>query len=325
MAGFQSVVNQTQALGVIGGLYSDAPLVADAATILSSDAAQNIIGRAFTLTTGAVVDPAPSNASIVQAGGTGVFFGILANSKVYASQGTAGDPLGATLALPNYTIGEFVTEGELIVALPAGANIGDLVTYNTLTGELGSVAPQVTFTGVIAVTTGVLTASAVTGEIYVGMTISGTGVPGGTVITSVGTGTGGAGTYNTNIVTAVSSTAMTGASRPQQATSFTGVIAVTTGVLTASSVTAGYIYPGMPLIGTGVPAGTIVGSQISGTTGGAGTYNTNITTAVSSTTMTSPVFAFVPTGKVSRFTVNGNTSSGGYPGLAVISLNHGAV
>lgn len=68
--------------------------------------------------------------------------------------------------------------------------------------------------------------------------------------------------------------------------SFTGVIAVTTGILTASSVT-GTIAVGQTIAGSGVPAGTIVTSQIGGTPGGAGTYQTNIVTAVSSTAMTS--------------------------------------
>lgn len=51
--------------------------------------------------------------------------------------------------------------------------------------------------------------------------------------------------------------------------SFTGVIA--NGVLTASSVT-GPIIPGQPLVGTGVPAGTIILGQAGGTVRGAGTY-----------------------------------------------------
>jgi len=67
--------------------------------------------------------------------------------------------------------------------------------------------------------------------------------------------------------------------------SFTGVIAVTTGILTASAVT-GTISAGDIISGTGVPSGTVVVAQLSGTPGGAGTYSTNITTAVASTAMT---------------------------------------
>ena len=115
------------------------------------------------------------------------------------------------MTLPNDWNAELITMGELIVTLPAACSPGDLVTYNTTTGALATITPLATFTGVIAVTTGVLTVSAIAagGTIAVGQTLSGTGVPGGTVITGLGSGTGGNGTYNTNIVTAVSSTTMT--------------------------------------------------------------------------------------------------------------------
>jgi len=63
------------------------------------------------------------------------------------------------------------------------------------------------FTGVISTTT--LTASAVTGTIAVGQVITGTGVTAGTVITALGTGTGGAGTYTVSASQTVSSTTIT--------------------------------------------------------------------------------------------------------------------
>jgi len=67
------------------------------------------------------------------------------------------------------------------------------------------------FTASIA-TTGVMTVTAVSsGTLAVGQAITGAGVPAGTRITSLGTGTGGAGTYNTNCYVVVASTAMNGA------------------------------------------------------------------------------------------------------------------
>jgi len=69
------------------------------------------------------------------------------------------------------------------------------------------------FTASIAVTTGVMTVTAVsTGTIAVGQLITGSGVPTGTRITSLGTGSGGTGTYNTNLIgnAAVASTGMNG-------------------------------------------------------------------------------------------------------------------
>lgn len=66
--------------------------------------------------------------------------------------------------------------------------------------------------------------------------------------------------------------------------SFTGVIAGTT--LTASSVT-GSILPGQPLVGTGIPAGTLVANVINAPTpGGAGTYRISNTLTVASESMT---------------------------------------
>lgn len=65
--------------------------------------------------------------------------------------------------------------------------------------------------------------------------------------------------------------------------SFTGVVA--SGVLTASSVT-GTIIVGMTISGTGVTAGTTITAQLTGPTGGAGTYSVVGSTTVSSTTIT---------------------------------------
>lgn len=74
----------------------------------------------------------------------------------------------------------------------------------TVTGGGGSAS----FTGTIADTT--LTASAVTGTIAAGMTLSGTGVTVGTTITAQLTGTtGGAGTYTVSASQTVASTSMT--------------------------------------------------------------------------------------------------------------------
>ena len=105
---------------------------------------------------------------------------------------------------------------------------------------------------------------------------------------------------------------------------FTGVIAVTTGILTVSALEAdAYLTPGAPLTGANVPAGTIITSQLTGTAGQAGTYQTNITTAVASTAMTAPNgalasgagYAFLPNAEVFGFTVT-------EAGLAVIELTN---
>ena len=84
---------------------------------------------------------------------------------------------------------------------------------NILVG-VGSYSPAIIATSTassIAVTTGVLTVGGtLTGVWQVGLTLTGTGVPANTVITALISGTGGAGTYQTNTTTAVASTSIAG-------------------------------------------------------------------------------------------------------------------
>ena len=76
-------------------------------------------------------------------------------------------------------------------------------------GTLGNATPT-NFTGSIALQ--VLTVTAIpNGEILVGDPITGAGIPAGTVITGLGTGTGGIGTYTINNSLTVASEAMVGA------------------------------------------------------------------------------------------------------------------
>lgn len=205
---FQSTVALNQGFGVPGEPFTDSPSRAAPYNILTSGHPEyNVMGNAFTIVADGATDTPTATA-----GGTGVFAGILVGPKEQANYGTTGDTLAPTLTVPNNVVGECMIMGEVIVTLPAAANIGDLVTYNTTTGALGSTAPLASFTGVIAVTTGVLTVSALAtgGYVAVGSPLSGANVPGGTVITSQLTGTAGSnGTYSTNIITAVASTTMT--------------------------------------------------------------------------------------------------------------------
>lgn len=75
-------------------------------------------------------------------------------------------------------------------------------------GSINTVAAS--FTGVIAGL--VLTASSVTGALAVGQFVSGSGVANGTYITSLGSGTGGSGTYNLSVSQTVGSVGMAGIS-----------------------------------------------------------------------------------------------------------------
>jgi len=75
-----------------------------------------------------------------------------------------------------------------------------------------------------------------------------------------------------------------GISVSSRTASFTGSIATT--VLTVSAVSAGSIYPSMQISGTGVTAGTRIVAQLTGTSGGTGTYTVSTSQTVISTAMT---------------------------------------
>lgn len=93
-----------------------------------------------------------------------------------------------------------------------------------------------TFTGVIAANT--LTASAVTGvPLAIGQTVVGAGVTAGTIITALGTGTGGAGTYIVNNSQTIGSEAMTTQPTPVVVTydSVPGAFFITSGVTGVAS------------------------------------------------------------------------------------------
>jgi hypothetical protein len=145
---FQTTVNNNIGFGVPGELFLEGPLKAQPARLGSADATNNVIARAFTIATGgqataAFETPSDPQPLVVQAGGTGVFAGILGHPKVYANQGTtAGGTLAPNMTLPNGTMVELVqsTPG-IIVNLPAPANIGDWVYFTNATGALVTTAP----------------------------------------------------------------------------------------------------------------------------------------------------------------------------------------
>ena len=315
VATLQSTVNIWSAAGVVGELAFDGPMRA-APYNLYSAGVPNIVGNAFTVTSGGSPEPVGNSAiaGTAQVGGTGYFAGILINPKDYASYGTTGTngPLAPTMVLPDYSIGQLAITGEFWVNLPGPANIGDLVTYDPLTGNLNSIAPTTKFTGTISTTT--LTVSAVSaGVLSVGQVISGSGVTPGTIITALGTGTGYTGTYTISPSQTVgSATAMTAANAPAPAFAASSAsIAGTT--LTITTLTSGELTIGTQVFGTGVLPNTVITAFGTGT-GGTGTYTVNNTQTVSAEAMTGPSNLFVPNGTVSRFTTN----SGG--GLAVIKI-----
>jgi hypothetical protein len=134
------------------------------------------------------------------------------------------------------------------------------------------------FTGSISGTT--LTVSVMqSGTIAVGQAIFGQGVAQNTVITALGTGTGGVGTYTVSDSQTVASTAINSVASPAIVT---GSISGTT--LTVSAVTSGTLKIGQTIEGSGVTDGTIITAFVSGS-GGAGTYTVSASQTVSSTTI----------------------------------------
>ena len=91
------------------------------------------------------------------------------------------------------------------------------------------------------------------GTIAAGQQLLGLGITSGTIITALGTGTGGTGTYTINSSQTINSEAMSSAAIAAQ---ITGSISGT--VLTVTGVTSGTLYPGQTIQGTGVTAGTII-------------------------------------------------------------------
>jgi hypothetical protein len=134
------------------------------------------------------------------------------------------------------------------------------------------------FTGSISGTTLTVT-SVQSGTIAVGQAIFGQGMAQNTVITALGTGSGGTGTYTVSDSQTVASTTINSVAAPAIVT---GSISGTT--LTVSAVTSGTLKIGQTIEGSGVTDGTIITEFGSGS-GGAGTYTVSASQTVSSTTI----------------------------------------
>lgn len=157
---------------------------------------------------------------------------------------------------------------------------------NRYTWRISSPSAAV-FTGSISGTT--LTVTAITnGTIAAGQSLYGVGVTSETIITALGTGTGGIGTYTINLSQTVASRQMNSTAT---AAKVTGSISGTT--LTVSAVTSGTLYVGQTIQGTGVTALTIITALGTGS-GGVGTYTVSTSQTVSSTTLYGLNFSQLP-------------------------------
>jgi hypothetical protein len=130
----QTTVFAQMGFGVPGELFDSGPVRAQPYNLVSASASYNVFGSAFTFLS-------QGTAQAGNPGGSAVFVGILVNPKGSASAGTSGAPLAPTLTLPNNAPAELLTEGSIIVSLPAAANVGDLVVFDNTTGALSTIAP----------------------------------------------------------------------------------------------------------------------------------------------------------------------------------------
>ncbi|MFA6213388.1 MAG: hypothetical protein WC714_28385 [Candidatus Obscuribacterales bacterium] len=198
MATPQASVNYGLPVGIPGEVaYDITPHVQQ--RLIDSDGQANVFGYAYT----------ESTTGIAKVGGTGQFAGILLSPKTQSSAGGTTGSLSTTFALLDNTYASLGRFGAFFVAAPAAANIGDQVLFDNTTGALSTQPTLAQFTA--AQSTTVLTVSAVTagtGAIGIGSEIKLSGAIIGTVI-SLGTGTGGTGTYNLNTSATVGSAAMT--------------------------------------------------------------------------------------------------------------------
>jgi acyl CoA:acetate/3-ketoacid CoA transferase alpha subunit len=143
------------------------------------------------------------------------------------------------------------------------------------------------FVGSISGTTLTVTLMS-SGTIAVGQAIYGIGMAYATVITALGTGTGGTGTYTINNSQTVVSQTLTSV--------LVGAVitASTSGTtLTASAVT-GTLYPGQTIQGSGVTSTTIITALGTGT-GSTGTYTINNSQTLTSRTLYALNFSQIPT------------------------------
>lgn len=184
-------------------------------------------------------------------------------------------------------VGQLNTSTGRVGITDNGINAYIVDGTNRYTWRISSPSSAV-FTGSISGTT--LTVTAITnGTIAAGQSLFGVGVTNETVITALGTGTGGIGTYTINLSQTVSSRQMNSTA---VAAKVTGSISGTT--LTVTAVTSGTLYVGQTIQGTGVTALTIITALGTGS-GGAGTYTVSTSQTVASTTLYGLNFSQMPT------------------------------
>lgn len=221
-------------------------------------------------TGGITIGSAATGASVTAAMGS-TNTGSLGSTFTATGTGTsfAVTALTGYLAVGDTVSGTGVTAGTTIVAQVSGTT-GAAGTYTTSAATTSS-GDTITSFGTTVKTT--VTAN----KISIGETISGgAGFPVGATVTAQVSGTtGGAGVYTIS----APGTAYTA--------SATGVTTFGT-VLNVTAIGSGTLAVGYPVSGTGIPAGAVIASQVTGTVGGIGVYTLSVAASAyaASTTVT---------------------------------------
>ncbi|NBW22379.1 MAG: hypothetical protein EBR82_81960, partial [Caulobacteraceae bacterium] len=147
---------------------------------------------------------------------------VVCGSYVYAMQGTLTPTVigqlnsnSGRVTIADNGVSVYIVDGTYRYAWRISTGTGGIGTYTVnisqavSSKQMNSAAVAARVTGAISGTT-LTVASVASGTLYVGQTIQGTGVTANTIITALGTGTGGAGTYTVNFSQTVASTTLYG-------------------------------------------------------------------------------------------------------------------
>jgi len=208
-------------------------------------------------------------------------------------------------------VGQLNTNSGRVSITDNGLNVYIVDGSSRYTWRISNPASAV-FTGSISGTTLTVTLLK-SGSLAVGQSLFGIGLASETVITALGTGTGGLGTYTINLSQTIASEQMNTAA---VASVLTASMSGFTMTVTASS---GTLYPGQTIQGAGVTAGTIITALGSGTvlstsiaSGGTGYAVNDTVTVLGGIYGTSPAtytVSSISAGVVTGLTV---TSAGSY-------------
>ncbi len=281
------------------------PAAADDLTISSKTSAE--------VSTAAAANNTPGNITITSSGSVEVSKtgpAVLLNSNnTVSNAGLISNSFGSGAIginiVPTFT-GSVTNSGTI--------NVITTGTAPTTSGQYGILLMNgnaVSFTGTAATNSTSLSTTSVVGILKPGDVVAGaTGFSSGTFIVSQSSGTpGSAGTY---ILSQPTTAAISGA--PLSAS---GVVIQATGTGTSLNVTSvtGSVTTGDVISGTGVPAGTTIVNQVSGTPGGVGVYTTSKPTTSSNASLTAQPFLAPFTGNIvttssSNITVAGFGANG---------------